>query len=96
MWRHRLILILLATTVSVLPISCNIPDLDQLHLSSCMNTCNVKTKTCLDVNEKKLLSCAKDDSACQLITIHESEACLTVGLDCITACVAEAEATLKK
>ena len=61
-----------------------------------MNTCNVATKGCLTANEEKLLTCEKEDTACQLIAIQESRTCLTDGLDCITACVDEAEKKLKE
>lgn len=94
MWRSRFIIASLALMAAISPSSCG-PDLGDIHLSECMKGCNDVAKQCLDDSNAKLEKCGSDQ-ACSLATVKESEACMTSCLDCIDACVADTEKTLKK
>lgn len=95
MWRSRFILASLVAAALLAPAACG-PNLDDLHLSSCMKDCNAVAKQCLDDSNAKLEQCKPDDNVCAMSSVKESEACLTSCLDCIDICVAETEKTLKK
>lgn len=76
-------------------VSCHIPDISNIHLSSCINDCNDVVKACLDDANVKLTACDPADDLCREQTVLDSESCLTTCLDCIDSCVADTEATLK-
>lgn len=76
-------------------ISCG-PDLNGLHLSTCMGECNVVVKKCLESSNVHLGSCSSFDKECTQLAISETELCLTTCLDCISVCAADVEKQLKK
>lgn len=94
MWRNRLSIASLAVLAALLFPSCG-PNLDDLDLSGCTKGCNEVAKQCLDDANKKLDACAPDDALCMRSALHESEACLTSCLDCLSACIEETEDQLK-
>lgn len=94
MWRNRCILALLALMAFLVP-ACG-PDLSNIDLSGCTKDCNGVAKQCLDDTNKKLDTCAPDDVLCQRQALHDSEACLTTCLDCLSVCIKETEDQLKK
>ena len=93
MWRKRITLASVALFLVLVP-SCG-PNLGDIHLSDCMKDCNAVARQCLDTADKKLETCANDQT-CLLTAVKESESCLTTCLDCTSACVAETERTLKQ
>lgn len=94
MWCNRLSIVSLAALAALLILSCG-SNLDDLDLSGCTRGCNDVAKQCLDDANKKLDACAPDDVPCMRSAFHESKACLTSCLDCLSACIEETEDRLK-
>jgi hypothetical protein len=80
--------------IALISVSCNIPDVSDIHLSSCIRECNEDSKVCFDESNDALLQCG-DDTVCIANGIKQAQECLNVTLDCSADCIEETEAVLK-
>lgn len=92
MWRKRFALL---AVVLVAVLACG-PDVGSINISECMRGCNTVAKQCLDDANSRLDACKPGDQLCQRTAIHDSEACMTGALDCISTCVDVMEKKLKE
>jgi len=74
--------------------SCDIPDVSDIHLSSCIRDCNEDSQACFDETDAALVNCA-NDSICVADQIHKAQDCLNTTLECVADCVEETEEQLK-
>ena len=70
--------------------ACSIPNPDDIHLAECMHGCNKDTHACLNASRVKFT--AHPDVQAY---IDDSQACALALMDCVEACVDDAERALK-
>ena len=91
MWRKRFAFV---AVVLVTVLACG-PDVGSINISECMRGCNAEAKRCLDESNERLDACG-ENTLCQRSAIHDTEACMTGALDCISTCVDVMEKKLKE
>lgn len=78
----------------LLVLSCNIPDVSDIHLSSCIRECNTDSQACFDKADAALADCA-GESVCVALEIQAAQDCLNTTMNCVADCVEETENQLK-
>ena len=87
--------LIFSSVLSLIITSCSIPDVSDIHLSSCIRECNEDSKVCFDEVNDALLECS-GDSLCVSLEIQKAQECLNITLDCVADCIEETEAVLKE
>lgn len=77
-------------------VSCAVPDVGSIDLSSCVRVCADVLDACLTRVDEELRECPDAGDECREDKAGAAHKCLSEALDCVSVCVEDAERVLKE